>query len=143
MSEYKNPAVAADIVCLRKMSGTKKVLLVERKRAPHGWALPGGFVDEGESTETAAYREIEEETGLYVHDLRLVGVWSEPDRDPRSHVISIAYVADGFNGELKTNDEDEVSQLKYFDIFDLPQLAFPDHEEIIEAAADMEIYNEG
>jgi 8-oxo-dGTP diphosphatase len=71
-----------------------RVLLIRRGHEPFrgAYALPGGFVEVGETTESACRREVEEETGLEVHDLRLLGVYSNPDRDPRGHTVSIAYV---------------------------------------------------
>jgi len=71
-----------------------RVLLIRRGHEPFrgAYALPGGFVEVGETTESACRREVEEETGLEVHDLRLVGVYSNPNRDPRGHTVSIAYV---------------------------------------------------
>jgi 8-oxo-dGTP diphosphatase len=72
-----------------------RVLLIRRGHEPFrgAYALPGGFVEVGETTESACRREVEEETGLEVHDLRLLGVYSNPKRDPRGHTVSIAYVA--------------------------------------------------
>lgn len=69
------------------------IVLIERANAPHGWAFPGGFVDVGESVETAAMREAREETGLEVELVELLGVYSDPDRDPRGHTVSIVFVA--------------------------------------------------
>ncbi|HLC56924.1 MAG TPA: NUDIX hydrolase [Candidatus Nanoarchaeia archaeon] len=81
-----------------------KIGLIERKNYPRGWALPGGFVDYGEKTETAAIREAKEETGLEVKIKYLLGVYSDPDRDPRGHMVSVAYVSEGF-GEAKAGDD--------------------------------------
>lgn len=70
-----------------------RVVLIRRRNPPHGWALPGGFVDVGERVEHAAIREAEEETGLHVTLERLLGVYSDPARDPRGHTISVVYIA--------------------------------------------------
>jgi 8-oxo-dGTP diphosphatase len=87
----KIPAVAADCVVFDERG---RLLLIRRGRPPFEgqFALPGGFVEYGEQTEAAASRELSEETGLHARHLRLVGVYSRPDRDPRGHTISIAYL---------------------------------------------------
>jgi 8-oxo-dGTP diphosphatase len=89
---HKQPAIAVDCVVF---DNEGRLLLIRRKNAPFkgARALPGGFVEYGEDTITAARRELEEETGLKVGQLHLVGVYSDPKRDPRGHCISIAYVA--------------------------------------------------
>jgi 8-oxo-dGTP diphosphatase len=85
------PALTTDCVIFNPEA---RVLLIRRGHEPFrgAYALPGGFVDVGETTDSACRREVEEETGLEVHDLRLVGVYSDPSRDPRGHTVSIAYV---------------------------------------------------
>jgi 8-oxo-dGTP diphosphatase len=87
------PPVAADVII--EIDG--HVVLIERKNYPYGWAIPGGFVDLGETVEAAALREMREETGLQVEITELLGIYSRPDRDPRGHTISVVYVgrADG------------------------------------------------
>ncbi len=87
---YKNPAPTVDIIISQKPG---QVLLVRRLNPPLGWALPGGFVDVGETTENAAVREALEETGLRVELTGLLGVYSDPRRDARRHTISTVYVA--------------------------------------------------
>jgi 8-oxo-dGTP diphosphatase len=84
------PALTTDCVIFDPAA---RVLLIRRGHEPFrgAYALPGGFVEVGETTESACRREVEEETGLEVHDLRLLGVYSNPDRDPRGHTVSIAY----------------------------------------------------
>jgi 8-oxo-dGTP diphosphatase len=85
------PALTTDCVIFDPAA---RVLLIRRGHEPFrgAYALPGGFVEVGETTESACRREVEEETGLEVHDLRLLGVYSKPNRDPRGHTVSIAYV---------------------------------------------------
>jgi 8-oxo-dGTP diphosphatase len=89
---HKQPAIAADCVIFNSEGD---LLLIERRNPPFKgqYALPGGFVEYGEPTETAARRELAEETGLKVRQIHLVGVYSDPKRDPRGHTISVAYVA--------------------------------------------------
>jgi 8-oxo-dGTP diphosphatase len=84
------PALTTDCVIFDPEA---RVLLIRRGHEPFrgAYALPGGFVDVGETTENACRREVEEETGLEVHDLQLVGVYSDPSRDPRGHTVSVAY----------------------------------------------------
>ena len=86
----KTPLLTTDCV-VRDSAG--RVLLIRRKNEPFkgAYALPGGFVDIGETTEAACRREVLEETGLRVDDLQLIGVYSEPSRDPRGHTVSVAY----------------------------------------------------
>lgn len=91
------------------------------------YALPGGFVEVGETVEEAAQREAKEETGLEIILLKLVGVYSKPDRDPRGHVVSISYLAEG-RGELVAGSDARSAEV--FDPEDLPPLAF-DHATII------------
>jgi 8-oxo-dGTP diphosphatase len=83
------PPIAADIIT----EIGDKIVLIERKNFPLGWAIPGGFVDFGETVEQAAIREAREEISLEVEIRTLLGVYSRPDRDPRGHTITIVYVA--------------------------------------------------
>ena len=82
----------------------RPIVLVNRRNHPHGWALPGGFVDLGERVERAAVREALEETSLSVRLVRLLGVYSEPGRDPRGHTVSVVFVAKG-HGEPRAADD--------------------------------------
>lgn len=94
------------------------------------YALPGGFVEIGETVENAARREVMEETGVNASLVKLVGVYSDPDRDPRGHVVSVCYLADG-SGELKSGSD--ASDVYLFRLDDLPELAF-DHARMIRDA---------
>jgi len=87
---YRNPAPTVDILIHEPGRG---IVLIRRRNEPPGWALPGGFIDYGESAEAAAVREAREETGLDVELTGLVGVYSDPDRDPRHHTLSVVYAA--------------------------------------------------
>ncbi|MBD3389792.1 NUDIX domain-containing protein [Candidatus Micrarchaeota archaeon] len=106
-----------------------KILLIKRGREPDKgkWALPGGFVDRGETAEEACVREVEEETGLEVEVEEIVGVFSEPERDPR-RTISIAYLCRKRGGVAMGGDD--AGEAGWFLLDELPELAF-DHGEII------------
>ncbi|GAA3364028.1 NUDIX hydrolase [Saccharopolyspora gregorii] len=95
MSEITNASLTTDIVLFAESGGLRHVLLIRRGWAPYAghWALPGGYVDNGERFITAARRELTEETGLTTGRLDMVGVYDEPDRDPRGRVISVAFTA--------------------------------------------------
>ncbi len=122
---YRNPLPTADIII--EINGG--IVLVKRKNPPYGWAIPGGFVEYGESLERTAEREAKEETNLEIKKLYQFHTYSEPDRDPRHHTISTVFIAKG-EGNIKAgSDADEV---RIFDKSNLPDnLAF-DHKKIIE-----------
>ena len=91
---YRNPVPTVDIVIeVRTPRGRRGIVLVERRNPPPGWALPGGFVDYGETLEAAAVREAREETGLEVDLLGQLHTYSDADRDPRLHTVSTVFVA--------------------------------------------------
>ena len=121
---FRNPTPTVDIII--EIKG--KIVLIERKNPPAGWAIPGGFVDYGERVEDAAVREALEETSLRVELSHLLGVYSNPDRDPRFHTISTVFVARA-SGEPRAADD--AKRLALFDEGSLPSdLAF-DHEAIL------------
>ncbi|MBU0614488.1 MAG: NUDIX hydrolase, partial [Nanoarchaeota archaeon] len=103
------------------------IVLIDRKNPPYGWAIPGGFVDIGETVEDAAVREAKEETNLELTELKQFHTYSDPKRDPRGHTISIVFTAKG-SGELKGMDDAKLA--KVFTNDNLPELAF-DHEQIL------------
>ncbi|MDO9517816.1 MAG: NUDIX hydrolase [Methanosarcinaceae archaeon] len=111
-----------------------KIVLIKRKNPPYqgNFALPGGFVEIGETTEEATVREVHEETGLSIEIIKLLGVYSDPLRDPRGHTVSVCYLVSG-EGEPKANSDAE--DIGLFDITDLPRMAF-DHNMIIDNSRD-------
>jgi ADP-ribose pyrophosphatase YjhB (NUDIX family) len=120
----RNPVPTVDIII--EISG--KIVLIGRKNPPFGWALPGGFIDYGESAEAAARREAKEETGLDIRELRQFHTYSDPHRDPRRHTISIVFVA---HAQGKPEARDDAADIGLFDQETLPdELAF-DHEKIL------------
>jgi len=124
VKQYRNPFPTVDIII--EINGG--IILIERKNPPLGWALPGGFVDYGESLEDAAIREAIEETSLEISNLRLLGCYSDPSRDSRMHTISAVYVAKGNGLPCATDD---AAELKIFAMNDIPgQLCF-DHSRIL------------
>jgi 8-oxo-dGTP diphosphatase len=118
------PPIAADVII--EIGG--RIVLIERRNYPPGWAIPGGFVDVGETVEAAAIREMREETGLDVEITDLLGVYSRPDRDPRGHTISLVYVGRA-QGTPKADDDAKTAGLFSLDALPSP-LAF-DHAEIL------------
>ncbi len=121
---YLNPFPTVDIVI--EQDGC--ILLIRRKNPPLGWALPGGFIDYGESAEAAAIREAKEETGLDVELKGVLGVYSNPSRDPRHHTLSVVFVAEAHGTPLAGDDAGEV---RLFPLSAMPKLAF-DHGQIIQ-----------
>lgn len=132
--KYPHPAVTADCIVLAPEDGTYKVLLVQRGNEPYKgcWAFPGGFINIDESADDAARRELHEETGLSVDDIVQVGAYSEVDRDPRERVITIAYLAE-MEAPAEVRGGDDAAEAKWFDVNNLPELAF-DHKKIMKAA---------
>jgi 8-oxo-dGTP diphosphatase len=104
MTIPQTPLVAADIIIELIDRPERPIIFVERRNPPLGWALPGGFVDIGESVEQAAVREAMEETGLNVRLKVLLGCYSRPDRDPRRHTVSLVYVAEATGEPLAQDD---------------------------------------
>ena len=129
MSYHKKPSITVDIFIYNE---NKDFILIKRKNNPFKdcWAFPGGFVDYGETTENAAIREAKEETNIDVELLDLVNVYSKPDRDPRGHTITVAYIAKG-NMDNKKADSDacEIGVFSQKDLVNI-ELAF-DHAKII------------
>lgn len=108
--------------------GAGMLVLVKRKNAPHGWALPGGFVEVGETVEEAALREVKEETGLDVELVRLFHVYSDPKRDERFHTASVVFVARGWGEPKAGSDAADVGLCHEMNL--PPEIAF-DHRQIL------------
>ncbi len=121
---YRNPFPTVDII----IELSEGIVLIERANEPRGWALPGGFVDYGETTEAAARREAEEETGLVVTLTNLLGVYSDPERDPRHHTMSTVYVA---SAQGVPQGQDDAAQAAVFTLDELPSPLCFDHEKIL------------
>lgn len=122
------PLLTVDIIIRMTDQPGQPVVLIERRNPPHGWALPGGFVDVGETTESAAIREALEETCLSVQLECLLGVYSDPQRDPRQHTVSLIYIASA-SGTPRA--EDDAKNIQLFELNSIPtKLAF-DHSIIV------------
>ena len=120
---FRNPIPTVDII----IEIDDGIVLIERNNPPHGWALPGGFVDYGESYEAAALREAREETGLAVRDLRQFHTYSNPGRDPRQHTASTVFIGKA-SGVPQAGDD--AGRARIFTQATLPQLVF-DHGTIL------------
>ena len=130
MSKYVSKIfVTVDVLVINKI--TDEILLIKRLNEPFKdcWALPGGFVDENEDLEQAARRELYEETNIETEEMIQIGAFGTPNRDPRGHMISVAYQTDLIDNQI-VKAKDDAKETKWFSLNDLPDLAF-DHLEII------------
>lgn len=129
MKKYRCPFPTVDIIIEIKREDKKEgIVLIKRKNPPHGWALPGGFVDYGESLEQAAVREAKEETSLDIQIKTQLHTYSDPKRDPRQHTISTVYVATARGKPKAQDDAQEIG------IFTKEEINFPlafDHQKIL------------
>lgn len=134
--KYPRPAVTADVAVITTEQ-EPKVLLIQRGNEPYKghWAFPGGFMDMDETTEQCAIRELEEETGLQVSEVKQIGAYSRVDRDPRGRTITVAYLARIANAE-EVNGQDDAAKAEWFPINNLPPLAF-DHEDIMKDSIEL------
>ena len=132
MPRPETPALTVDIIIEMHDQPNNPVVLIERKYPPRGWAIPGGFVDIGETVSTVAVREALEETCLEVTLDVLLGCYSDPARDDRGHTVSLVYIAHAIGEPLAADDAGSVLLLNPCDEVELAkvQLAF-DHERIL------------
>ena len=129
MTRPVTPLITADIIIEMPMFNDKPIVLIERKYEPYGWAIPGGFVEVGETIATAARREALEETCLEVELDVLLGIYSDPKRDFRGHTACAVFVG---NASGKPEAADDAKDIALFDPFNIDvELAF-DHRKIIE-----------
>jgi len=127
----RNPIPTIDLI-LSENSNSDKILIIKRKKDPFKdyFSLPGGFVNEGEKVEDAARREAEEELLVKVEPIDILGVYSDPNRDPRGHIMSITFIAKIINGELKAGDG--VAEIRWIGINNLENIKFGfDHSKIL------------
>ena len=130
MEVFKNPVPTVDIIIETEVSGGKGIVLIYRKNPPHGWAIPGGYVDYGESLESCAVREAFEETSLNVKLLRQFHTYSDPRRDERQHNISTVFIAKAESGEPKASSD--AGKIGVFTRDNLPRPIVFDHPGILE-----------
>ncbi|MEW6455508.1 MAG: NUDIX hydrolase [Acidobacteriota bacterium] len=124
----RNPFPTVDIIIEYKKGDKEGIILIKRKNPPYGWAIPGGFIEYGEFAENTAIREAKEETNLDIEILSQLHTYSNPERDPRHHTISVVFVARGF-GTAKAKDD--ASEIGIFNKDEIPEnLAF-DHNRIL------------
>lgn len=130
VTTYRSPVPTVDVIIETDgPDGRPGIVMIDRRNPPPGWALPGGFVDYGESLEQAAVREAAEETGLEVELLGQFHTYSDPERDPRRHTITTVFLARG-RGRLQAGDD--AARARVFDPRDLPEQVAFDHRRIIE-----------
>ena len=136
VEKYRNPFPTVDIIIEmnfhppagRSSGPAPFIVMIQRKNPPPGWALPGGFVDYGESLESAARREALEETSLEVELLYQLGAYSDPSRDPRHHTISVVFVG---RATGTPRAADDAADIGVFDRDSLPDLLAFDHKRIL------------
>jgi 8-oxo-dGTP diphosphatase len=134
-SKYERPSVTVDVVMMSLRQRDLQVLLVKRRSWPYEgmWAIPGGFVQMDESLETAAKRELQEETGVHDVYLEQLYTFGDPGRDPRTRVITVVYFALLASELLQVRAADDAADVNWFSMYNLPPLAF-DHAQILEYA---------
>ncbi|MDD4153468.1 MAG: NUDIX hydrolase [bacterium] len=128
LKRRRNPYPTVDVI-ITSRDHPQALIMVRRKYSPRGWALPGGFINWGESAEAAAVREMREETGLELQDIKQFHVYSDPARDPRGHTMSVVFTATT-NGEPVGGDD--AAEAVWMDLKSLPPDITFDHRRIIE-----------
>jgi 8-oxo-dGTP diphosphatase len=133
--DFPRPAVTVDVIILTIVEEDLRVLLIRRKRPPYAgrWAIPGGFVEMGETLEEAARRELREETGVRDVYLEQLYTFGDPHRDPRGRVITVAYFVLLNAESLSVRAADDAAGVGWFSVYHLPRLAF-DHDRIVDYA---------
>ena len=126
---HRNPAPTVDILIELIDRPNRPIVLIERRNPPYGWAIPGGFIDYGEAAETAAVREAAEETTLQVSLIEQFQVYSDPNRDPRQHTLSIVFLATA-KGEPQA--QDDAKNIGIFELWQLPSNLCFDHDRILQ-----------
>lgn len=124
----RNPVPTVDIIIELIEQPNRPIVLIERKNPPYGWALPGGFVDYGETVEHSAYREAAEEVSLSIQLIEQFQVYSDPNRDPRKHTISIVFLATATG---KPQAADDAKNVGIFHPWELPNNLCFDHDKIL------------
>jgi 8-oxo-dGTP diphosphatase len=125
---YRNPAPTVDIIIEMVDRPHRPIVLIERRNDPLGWAIPGGFVDYGESVEVAARREAQEETELSVELIEQFHVYSDPSRDPRQHTLSIVFIA---TAKGEPHAADDAKDVGIFEFWRVPDHLCFDHNQIL------------
>jgi 8-oxo-dGTP diphosphatase len=125
---YRNPTPTVDIIIELIDRPQRPIVLIERKNTPFGWAIPGGFVDYGETVEIAAQREAQEETGLQVELIEQFYVYSDPNRDARQHTLSVVFIATAM-GEPQAADD--AKNVGIFESWLMPTNLCFDHDKIL------------
>lgn len=128
VTTHRNPVPTVDIIIELIDRPQRPIVLIERQNTPYGWALPGGFVDYGESVEAAAQREAQEETSLQVELIEQFQVYSDPNRDPRQHTLSVVFIATA-KGEPKA--QDDAKAIDTFELWQIPPNLCFDHDQIL------------
>jgi len=132
--EFSRPSVATDVCIFTVLNDELSVVLIERSEPPHGWALPGGFLREDENLDDCARRETVEETGVPTDKLFQFGNFSNPGRDPRTRVISVAYFTLMKVGDIKLQAGTDAAKADLFPMSKLPKALAFDHKQILEEA---------
>ncbi|AGF52760.1 slr0920 [Synechocystis sp. PCC 6803] len=125
---FRNPVPTVDLIIEMIDQPRRPILLIERQNPPHGWALPGGFVDYGETLEAAALREAKEEISLDVQLIEMFYAYSDPRRDPRQHTLSVVFLAAATG---KPQAADDAKTVGFFDLWEFPDPVCFDHGQIL------------